>query len=243
MQGCIYQACKHLHVPLPTWWTSSGYSVIFTQARKISDYVDHGSRRPRPEQLCRARQSTPRSGSSCQTTPCSGYIARPLRARDIYVHRIRVYACERHGHASARDISPDHSVLRIYTCIVYRYMHVNVMWPCKQTGSKQGQGIYGYMHVSYMDICMQTSWPCKQSGATRIHVHAYTLHSRPRLLLTRSDARQPLAPVDYGIRSTRGKAGKDVRQHHHEADASKQGQVCMHIRVPCSSTSISKSQA
>ena len=54
MQGCIYQACKHLHVPLPTWWTSSGYSVIFTQARKISDYVDHGPRRPRPEQLCRA---------------------------------------------------------------------------------------------------------------------------------------------------------------------------------------------
>ena len=54
MQGCIYQACKHLHVPLPTWWTSSGYSVIFTQARKISDYVDHGPRRPRPERLRRA---------------------------------------------------------------------------------------------------------------------------------------------------------------------------------------------
>ena len=54
MQGCIYQACKHLHVPLPTWWTSSGYSVIFTQARKISDYVDHEPRRPRPKQLRRA---------------------------------------------------------------------------------------------------------------------------------------------------------------------------------------------
>ena len=235
---------------------------IFQEHSSVSELVLRGSPRPlrclrtlsRPRScsgtslqttLCSgtSRQTTLRSGSSCQTTPCSGYIARPLRARDIYVHRIRVYACERHGHASARDISPDHSVLRIYTCIVYRYMHVNVMWPCKQTGSKQGQGIYGYMHVSYMDICMQTSWPCKQSGATRIHVHAYTLHSRPRLLLTRSDARQPLAPVDYGIRSTRGKAGKDVRQHHHEADASKQGQVCMHIRVPCSSTSISKSQA
>ena len=92
----------------------------------------------------------------------------------------------------------------------------------EQTGSNQGQGIYGYMHASYMGICMQTSWPCKQSGATRIHVHAYTLHIRPRLLLTRGDARQPLAPMDYGIRSTRGKAGKDVRQHYHEADASKQ---------------------
>ena len=113
----------------------------------------------------------------------------------------------------------------------------------EQTGSKQGQCIYGYMHASYMGICMQTSWPCKQSGATRIHVHAYTLLIRPRLLLTRGDARQPLTPVDYGIRSTRGKAGKDVRQHYHEADASKQGQVCMHIRMPCSSTSISKSQA
>ena len=24
----------------------------------------------------------------------------------------------------------------------------------EQTGSKQGQGIYGYMHASYMGICM-----------------------------------------------------------------------------------------
>jgi len=146
---------------------------IFQEHSSVSELVLRGSPRPlrclrtlsRPRScsgtslqttLCSgtSRQTTLRSGSSCQTTPCSGYIARPLRARDIYVHRIRVYACERHGHASARDISPDHSVLRIYTCIVYGYMHVNVM-------AMQVLGIYrqttpcsGYIRASYTGICM-----------------------------------------------------------------------------------------
>ena len=77
MQGCIYQACKHLHVPLPTWWTSSGYSVIFTQARKISDYVDHGPRRPRPEQLCRAPTT-----STTDHVPSGSAELRPHRPPD-----------------------------------------------------------------------------------------------------------------------------------------------------------------
>ena len=73
------------------------------------------------------RQTTLRSGSSCQTTPCSGYIARPLRAQDIYVHRIPVYACERHVAMQANRKQAGTRHIWIYACIVYGYMHANVM--------------------------------------------------------------------------------------------------------------------
>ena len=70
-------------------------------------------------------------------------LARPLRALGLLARPLR-----------ARDISPDHSVLGIYMCIVYGYMHVNVM-------AMQVLGIYrqttpcsGYICASYTGICM-----------------------------------------------------------------------------------------